>query len=303
MDKAVNYHQGMDTDLIAPADVERETNIAIDVIRKWRSRYGWPVPASQSAGTGYSREQISQLKLISRLLDGGFRPSQIIGRSLSELQRFSEALGCTTSTDTWTPFIRESIALLQNDTILALQLHLEKALAENGLTRFVREQVAPLAIAIGEAWVKGDIEVHQEHLATSLLTQILLGQIQASPRAGSGKCVLLATPPEELHLLGLIMVQAILADAGIPHIMLGGNVPISEIAKAVERCESDILALSFSFSYPTRKIRPLLEDLRSRLPQEIEIWAGGAGLKSLVGPAISGVRSFNDLELPLSDLH
>jgi len=41
---------------------------------------------------GYSRKTIQTLFLIKRLIEGGFRPAQIVGRSPLEIERLSKAM-------------------------------------------------------------------------------------------------------------------------------------------------------------------------------------------------------------------
>lgn len=288
--------------LILPADLERETGISIDVVRKWRSRYGFPVTLSVGGRIGYTREQAVQLKLIGRLLDGGFRPAQVVGKSLAELERLSAVLAASACDVQWTPLTRQAIGLLRAGDIDALENLLRGALQQNGIGAFARDTVAPIAMALGEAWAQGEIEVFQEHLCTSLMSQLLQAAIiEAVPLAPDFR-VLLATPPEEMHTLGILMVQAVLAEAGVRCVLLGPNVPLAELPKAVQACGAGVLALSFSFAYPARRIVPLILDLRKRLDPAVAIWIGGAGLQAIRVPECANLLVFSDLELPVAEL-
>lgn len=290
-------------DLILPADIERETGLSIDLVRKWRSRYGFPVPVTEDKVTGYTREQAHRLKLIARLLNGGFKPSQVIGKSLPELERFAASLSANIADATnWDPFTTQAIELLRQHAIERLEEGLRAELARLGLVEFVRQTVAALATALGDAWARGDIETHQEHLCSSLLMRLLQAGIHSAKPKPSGKRVLLATPPAELHTLGILMVQAILSEAGVYSIVLGANTPVGEIPKAASKCGVAVVALSFSFAFPARKVLPVLEDLRAHLDPGIEIWIGGKGVKHLPKLAIPGVRTFSDLNMPIPEL-
>lgn len=289
--------------LILSSEVEREAGMPIEAVRKWRTRYGWPVPVTVGDKTGYTRDQINQLRLIQRLLDAGFRPAQVVGRPETELIRFLNAVVAAIEPDQWTSFTKQSINLVASYDVEGLEDYLSARLDTVGLGSFVRDHVAPLLVAIGEAWARGDIGVHQEHLASSLLTQMLQARIHGPGRhRRNSKRILLATPPEEFHAIGLYMVQAVLADQGISTMMLGASVPAIEIPLAVEKCRASILGLSFSFSYPGRKVRPLLEDLRAKIDPAVEIWVGGAGLRAVTEQAIEGVRIFSDLNIPYAEL-
>lgn len=78
-------------------------------------------------------------------------------------------------------------------------------------------------------------------------------------------------------------------------ICFGAQMPVRDIAQAVMKQKMNIVALSFSASYPTSKAIEFLEELRFRLPLSIEIWAGGNALKS-TRRSIEAVEFFHDLE-------
>jgi methanogenic corrinoid protein MtbC1 len=95
-------------------------------------------------------------------------------------------------------------------------------------------------------------------------------------------------------VLGLLMVEAVLAEQGAKTVNLGQHAPLDDIQKAVISCKADVLALSFSFSYPERHVKPVLKRFRRLLPAHMEIWAGGAGVAA-IRRSPSGVRLFLDI--------
>lgn len=283
--------------LIHAADIEHETGLGKDLLRVWRLRYGFPVPLKDERGEhGYPGEQIAQLRLIKRLLDAGFRPALIVGKSLQELESLIKAIACSESPEQWSPVTREAIDLLKLADLKGLDALLQRERRGQNLSDFVLLTLGPLADALGEAWSRGEVEVFQEHLCSCLLTQHLHAETaRLKPLAGAPR-VLLATPPDELHGLGLLMVRAVLADQGAECIALGPQVSVGDLALAVRACRPDIVALSFSFAYPRRRIRPFLARLRPLLPEPVDIWAGGAGTAEMLR-APKGVRVFSDLRL------
>lgn len=280
--------------LIPPTELERETGLSKDLLRTWRLRYGFPVPVESDGGNGFTREQAAQLRIIKRLLDSGFRPALIVGKPLATLISLAELVSCRASSTESSPFILEALALLKKADISGLEELLLGERQVRSLTDFVVEAVAPLTGALGEAWSKGEIDVYHEHLCTGALTRRLYAEIAGcSPKAEFPR-FLFATPPDELHALGMLMAQAVLADHGAHCISLGAHVPLSDLEMAATVCKADVLALSFSFSYPQRRVRPFLVHLRSLLSPAIEIWAGGSGVAEIARPP-KGVRVFSDL--------
>ncbi|MBU2448393.1 MAG: MerR family transcriptional regulator [Gammaproteobacteria bacterium] len=281
--------------IVRAADMECETGLSNDLIRKWRSRYGFPTIVQLPDGAyGYASEQIAQLRQIKRLLDGGLRPGQIVGKSIEQLDQLIASFGCSKANVTENAATREAIERLRVNDIQGLNRLLEGERARQSLTDFIEQTIAPLTVGLGDAWVLGEIEVYQEHLGTGCLLGMLFREIgNLSPKPGFPRIVF-STPSEELHVLGLLMAQAVLADGGADCIYLGPHTPLGDLNMAAQACQADIVALSISSSYPRHRTRPFIAQLREVLPGSIEIWAGGAGAGE-IKRAPDGVRVFSDL--------
>ena len=85
---------------------------------------------------------------------------------------------------------------------------------KQGLQRFVLDTLTPLNRAIGDAWMRGELEVFEEHLYTEQLQVALRTAINAFPRQTGTPRVLLTTFPGEHHGVGLLMVEALLVPEG-----------------------------------------------------------------------------------------
>lgn len=76
--------------------VEKETNISKYLLRMWERRYTFPRPERDTKGERvYSIEDVEKLKLIKKLMEGGYRPSKIIHRPLSDLKVLSKSFAST----------------------------------------------------------------------------------------------------------------------------------------------------------------------------------------------------------------
>lgn len=281
-------------------DLERETGLGKDLLRKWRSRYGFPQPLTGDT-PGYPKEQVAQLRLIKRLLDAGFRPALIVGKPLLELEKLAQAIGCADACPQWLASTQRAIELLKEADLAGLDALLTEESRRQSITDFVLLTVAPLTTAIGEAWIRGEIEVFHEHLCTGLLQRQLQAAIGAAIRQECRPRIIFATPPDELHSLGLLMAQAVLADHGVDCVNVGPHIGAEDLAKAALACRADIVALSFSFAYPRRRVRPFLLHLRSLLPEATEVWAGGAATGDIVSPP-QGIHIFADLRQAVASL-
>jgi MerR family transcriptional regulator, light-induced transcriptional regulator len=259
--------------------VERDTGLSKDTLRMWERRYGFPEPLRDAIGERlYPPDQVEKLRLIKRLMDQGMRPGQLIGNSIKDLAGIIAAQAARAGGRCVCSEFDMLLALIQQHRCEELRATLSQLLMKSGLQQFVTDVVAPCNRLVGEAWMRGEIEVHEEHLYTEQVQNVVRAAISAHLMGSSPPRVLLTTLPEEEHGLGLLMVEAMLAAEGAQCVSLGTRTPLADIPAAAVAHRADIVALSFSGSYPARIATVSLRSLRAALPAEIEIWAGGSAL-------------------------
>lgn len=288
---------------IGIAAVERDTGLGKDTLRVWERRYGFPQPLRDACGERvYPAEQVAHLRLIKRLMDQGQRPGALLRQPMAALSEQlaapPEKVGAGDTADWIVP-------LLKARDIDSLRAELAQRLARDGLERFVSETVPALNRRIGDGWMSGEIAIFEEHLYAELVQNQLRSAIHALGGRGTRPRVLLTTVKDEEHLLGLLMVEALLAANGAFALSLGTQTPITDIVGAARATHADIVALSFSAAYPWRKARDALKELRAELPERTELWAGGAGVASR-GRGIAGVRiigGLRDVTAALGEWH
>jgi DNA-binding transcriptional MerR regulator/methylmalonyl-CoA mutase cobalamin-binding subunit len=275
--------------------VERDTGLSKDTLRMWERRYGFPEPQRDVNGERvYPLKQVQKLRLVKRLMDRGHRPGKIISRSVDDLLTLGSMPDTTRRSMPGNtrgrmagealeanPQVKHCISLLKAHQLPDLRRHLAYALLTQGLQRFVIETVAPLNIAVGNAWMRGDIAIFEEHLYTEQIQAILRNALATIEQQGPGPRVLLTSFPNELHALGLLMVEALLCIEGAACIPLGTATPVGEIAQAVQAHNADIVALSFSAAFNERLAATGLTELRAQLPDHVSIWAGGMAMTRL----------------------
>jgi len=274
------------------AAVERDTGLGKDTLRIWERRYGFPRPLRDAGGERiYPAAQVEQLRLIKRLMDQGQRPGALLNQPMATLsEKFANNAPGIAAADAmdWV------IPLLKDRDVDHLRAELAQRLAREGLERFVIETVPALNQRIGDGWMSGEIEVFEEHLYSELMQNQLRSSIHTLPSRGARPHVLLTTAKEEEHVLGLLMVEALLAANGAWCLSLGAQTPIADIVGAVRGTTVDIVALSFSAAYPWRKARDTLLELRAAMPAGTELWAGGGALAGR-RRAVPGVQAIDDL--------
>lgn len=275
--------------------VERETGVSKELLRMWERRYHFPTPDRDDQGDRiYSLDQVAKLRLLRRLIDAGFRPGKIIGLEVSALETLLSAQN-KSQLDVSPEMERELIQVLQSKDPHRVREYLSHQLVRMGLYTFIIEFLQYANSIVGDAWMRGEVEVHEEHLYTEQVQSLIRSAITNLRVATEPPRIMLTTAPDENHTLGLLMVEAMMRLDNVDAICFGAQMPVRDIAQAATKQKMNIVALSFSASYPTSKAIEFLEELRFRLPLSVDIWAGGNSLKS-TRRSIEAVEFFHDLE-------
>ena len=275
------------------ADVERETGLGKDALRVWERRYGFPQPQRDKQGErAYPDEQVQRLRLLKRLLDVGYRPGKVVRLAWDQLQALLDvgptpkslsAAAGQPSVSSLLPELDDAqtwVHWLANDRTDLIRQSLQQQILRQGLGPVVDGLVAPLCVLVGQAWMRGDISVYQEHLFTETLQSVLREAIASVFASGQGlqqsPRVLLTTTPGEQHGLGLLMAECHFALESCVRFVLGTSTPIADIVLAVRQLRIDVLALSFSAYASRRDVLDSLQQLLSQLPSGVAVWVGGA---------------------------
>jgi methylmalonyl-CoA mutase cobalamin-binding subunit len=274
------------------AEVERDTALPRATLRMWERRYGFPAPLRDARGERtYPDDQVQKLRMVRRLMDQGHRPGKLLvdGANLLEASP-----GARIEPDPQPGRSREAvrlIGLLRAHDAEALRLELETRLSRLGLARFAGQELPAMNLVIGNAWVAGDIEIHEEHLFSATVQHVVRSAIDAieTPIRPEAPTVLLTTFPQEHHGLGLLMAQAMFALQGCPTVSLGIRLPVEQIVSGAKAYKAQIVGLSFSPATSSAQVVRGLQDLRGKLGLGVKIWVGGSH-PVLRKKAIPGVR-------------
>jgi methanogenic corrinoid protein MtbC1 len=195
-------------------------------------------------------------------------------------------------TKVWVEEVLSDALALDEDAIGAKMV---SDAATMGVRRFLRERAAPLIEELGEAWARGAIGVRHEHLVTEILESRLRALRIPLDASATGRPVVLACLPEELHGLGVQMVALEIATAGRKVVVLGPQSPVEEIVSTAASLDAAAVGLSVSSFAPRRRTEEDVRALRAELPERVDLWVGGRGAQSLeaVPPA---VRRFGTLD-------
>jgi MerR family transcriptional regulator, light-induced transcriptional regulator len=149
------------------------------------------------------------------------------------------------------------------------------------------ELLAPVLEEIGRKWKDGEIDVSDEHAATSVAGRIVgrLGPRFARRGQRRGTVVLAAVAGEN-HWLPLALLADILRGAGWRVIDLGGDTPDDSIIEAARAAGDDLVCVGLSVANEERLplARRSAEAIKRAIP-EVPVLVGGPAVKTAADAA------------------
>ena len=261
-------------------EVALVTGISKETLRKWEIRYGFPMPTRNNLGIRlYSSEDINKIHTIKSLLNRGERIGQIARLSEKELSKLLDVPSDRHLQQD--PLFKSIFEYAKVGDTASIRHLLLDTLNTLGLESFVLQFLAPLLNEIGMAWHNGVISIGQEHLCTTEITRILTDANSRIVNRDDSIRVLLATPPYELHAVGLKMVESMVLLGGGAPIYLGTQTPLDEIVQMSVQANVKVVAISVSAAYPLKEFRQFFKKLDEILPEEVLLWVGGAGAREV----------------------
>jgi DNA-binding transcriptional MerR regulator/methylmalonyl-CoA mutase cobalamin-binding subunit len=285
--------------------VSRRTGIGEHTLRAWERRFGFPSPRRLESGhRRYTADQVQQLLLIKAALDCGYRAGDVVPLSKAELEELLRQCGAFNAgiPQGFTPGpVEDTLELCRRFDRGGLSGALTRNLSLLGVGRFLRERVEPLLTEVGNAWAEGRIEIRHEHFFSEVLEDVLRAARASLEPAASGRPVVLATLPDELHCLGLHIVALAVAAAGRTVRVLGPHLPAAEIAMAAEALDASAVGLSIGIFGADGATVEVVRELRGSLRPEVRLWLGGAGSLHLEGlpPGADVLATLDDLDAAL----
>ena len=181
------------------------------------------------------------------------------------------------------------VAVLEGDRRKAGQMILKAADEGRSISDLYLQVLQPAQEELGRMWVLGEINVAEEHFATTT-TRSVMAQLQARTdrAAANGKSVVAAAVAGNQHDLGPQMVADLFEMVGWRVIQLGANVPAEDLAQAVEYYQADLVALAISLATQLPALEEAISAVRaSSRGSTVKILVGGCGINGIAEPVES----------------
>lgn len=272
----------------------RITGLSPELLRAWERRYAVVVPLRTPGGTRrYRAADLEKLRLAKAAVDSGHRISHVAQMDDEELKRCAQNLPASSRS---TSQIEEVLnALTRLDSSEAQRL-LSMQLSTLGPVRFARQIARPLVHEIGSRWERDELSMAAEHMATAILRAMFGTALQPTVSSQLGPRILFSTPSGERHELGLQMAALTALGAGANPIFIGADLPVEELAGALDQTGAVGVALSLVTISPSQA-QTYLAALRGAVPKSVRIWIGGHathGLEPIDG--VDLIQGLDDFE-------
>jgi MerR family transcriptional regulator, light-induced transcriptional regulator len=201
----------------------RRVGVSPESLRAWEARYGLLEPIRSDGGfrlyTAQDAERVARMK---RGLDEGLSAAEAARRALAQARPGERLLDDAQG---------RLLSAVRAYDEAALHAVLDEALAGFAVETVLRELILPTLREVGDRWERGELEVGQEHFASNLVRERLLGLGRFWGRGG-GPLAILACPPGERHDIGLIAFGLLLRSHGWRILFLGADTPLTTLGQA-----------------------------------------------------------------------
>ncbi|HEX6558346.1 MAG TPA: cobalamin-dependent protein [Longimicrobiales bacterium] len=270
------------------AVVAARTGLSADVLRVWERRYAAVQPARSPEGQRlYSDADVDRLQMLRLAAASGRSIGRVVRLSNAELARLIQEDTAAQAdqpgrAEAWIEaIVQEALARTRALDAAGLGALLRRAASLLGVPAFLEEVAAALLRRVGEEWHDGRLSPAQEHVASSVVQQIMIAAMHDVAPAAGGPCVVMATPAGERHATGAALVGAWAAAEGWTVIYLGADLPAQDIAASAMAAGAELVALSIVYVEDRNRLLRELRTLRARLPAGTAVITGGAGARSL----------------------
>jgi methanogenic corrinoid protein MtbC1 len=280
-------------------------------LRAWERRYAVVSPRRTQAGYRiYDDEAVAAAAAMRTLVEAGWAPVEA-ARAVREglapsgppapsdrpaPTEAQEAAGWAGAVACMQLFLTSAAAM----DVAGIETSLDQGFALGSFEHVVDSWLFPTLEALGEGWVRGEIEVAGEHAASHAVHRRLSAAFEAAGSRSRGPGVVVGLPPGGQHELGALAFATAARRLGLDVLYLGADVPEASWLAAVRARSARAAVLCVVTDEDRVRAVPTAE----RLVREtgLVVASGGAtgdelavGAHTLPPTISSGARWLDDL--------
>ncbi|RED42844.1 B12 binding protein [Winogradskyella eximia] len=288
-------------------DLENLTGIKAHTIRIWEKRYNLLEPKRTDTNIRYyDLESFQKLLNVSYLNNNGYKISKIATIDEHEIPQLVKKIAVETNTESHA-INAFKLAMLNFDQGMFYKTY-ESLLEEKAFEEIFYTIFIPLLTEIGLLWQTGTITPAHEHFISMLIRQKIListEKIQSKQINKSTKTFVLYLPDNEIHEIGLMLINHQLVSKGYHSIFLGQSVPIESLVE-IQNYYDEITYISYFTVKPKKeKLLKYIEKFDSLLLKKpsTNFWVLGQMLNHIDTDQLpKGITTFKSIENLIKEL-
>ena len=273
--------------------------VAPETLRSWGRRYGLMPSLYTSGGhRRYTAADLGRLVTMQHLIGQGVSPARA-AHSVLEMDPESAVLpvpedeprspggpgGRVLAVPGATAEARGLARAASRLDAQAVNDILSDALATRGALAVWDEVIRPVLVATGARWARTGSGIDIEHVLSETTVEALRAHRACQLRPHPGRPVLLACSAEDMHVLPLHIIAAVLAERRVPVQLLGARVPNVALLSALRRTKASAV-----FVWRQRTSDAAVVELPPARPP-LTLVVGGPGWEGVLLPPNSRVAA------------
>ena len=300
--------------------VSQRTGLTPHVIRAWENRYQAVVPHRSAKNRRlYSEDEVLRLKLLKSITDAGQTISQVAQLDSADLQKLAQQdkaeiprtrpkYGGPSEPAVAADYFKQCLAAVLNLDPDGLERSYDRAAVDLTRPVLLKDLIVLLFKEIGKLWHGGSLKIVNEHMATTVTRNFLLGMLRSTQISDPAPIIVVATTVGQWHDVGALTVALTAAENGWHPIYYGPNLPAEEIAAAVKHSGARAVAISITHLLDQHSLVDELRKLRRYIDDEVNFFVGGRAvtdyaqiLEEVNANYIKNIEQFSDVLNSLSN--
>ena len=241
-------HHNSDKVLFPIGRVSEKTGVNSVTLRAWERRYGLIKPQRTPKGHRlYSQADVELINNIVNSLQQGLTISRISERYVSAGDSIHESTG----QDLWIEYRQRFITAITRFDEALLDACYNEAMSLYPVEVVTEKLIEPLLLELGMRWQKavqspGNTPIAEEHFFSVFMRNKLGARFHHRNIINQGPKLLLACLPGELHEFGLLLFALAAHSRGYRIVLLGADMPLTELPLVIQKTGADAVVLSGS---------------------------------------------------------
>jgi len=268
----LNDDQDKAASLLPIRTLAKLTGVNSITLRAWERRYGLLKPHRTDSGHRlYSQDDVNMINEVVGLLDQGIPISQ--AKVVLEQRQSQRETRSAESPSAWDRYLQQTIAVVSRYDEVAIDSIYNEVLSLYPVDMVMQHLVVSTLQELGRRWQDNEGSIAEEHFFSAYIRNRLGARLHHGMKSMVGKQLVIACLPGEYHELGILMFALSAQTHGFRTLLLGANLPLSELATVVDRSGSQAVVLAGRYPDNLAPCREGLKDLTGKL--RVPVFVGG----------------------------